>query len=285
MNSSLSWMTASSHRAYRRLGWDIQKRRLSTWIFFDRKYSCEVCGPVVRQEYLRRIRAADWPGLIHVHLRPAAYDRRTCDRARKLGVRYVRVPIWGSVVFLGTDRISRFSEQVGRAETCEFIRRVLRLKDGGNISSTRGFLPPPLSDKPGFEAYHRDTARTCGHFHSFKEDAETCASEMGVRLDGIENGWWVRATGRYANLGSIAVKMAGGVEKVCSELDIECRESWTPESLEMESMAWNDERFEKFRTTLDWRSPPGRAHDWSPPPDLIRVPDTPENRTANYGVV
>jgi hypothetical protein len=134
---------------------------------------------------------------------------------------------------------------------------------------------PKESDR--WEAHHPSTGRRCGHTHLQSREAVTCASEIGVELDGASEGWYVRRITEWRSLGTVRMTTLDelatsaeqcGLRVVVNEPDDYDRNG----SLVILAVEWHDERYVRWReenhhakpaTTTGWWQTPIRQGDWA----------------------
>jgi hypothetical protein len=240
---------------------------------YDNSWRCfERCRPHKETKEAERILSAfaGRPLFLEVVVNS---EKKTVQRFVKfLRGNYVAVPTGGHLAVLSDVQIGDSTRPTPDKEYL-VISVVMKVRwDDLNISSSRGFLPTARKPKgiTKWEAHHPSTGRVCGHIHESHEDAVTCASDVGVELDGSSAGWYVRNTTEWKALGTVRMttfaKLSASAKHCGLRVIVQPpSEHNSNGSLMILSVEWDDSRYVRWRKENQWAMPPTVAGWWRPP--------------------
>lgn len=287
----LQWRTEDEHWSRPVLERSTGTGEIRCRIIYDGRWACSKCRPSKAwREGSRILRAFgyEWSGPIfgweHTgsprhHMWLSLVSKADGDRAarwlRDHHIQYVAVPTTFDYAILTTSPVGSVSDLVD--DPPDFImERLMPYRWTGSLRSSRKFLPP-AREHVLFEAHHPSTGRRCWHHHPSRDEAELCAEETGMKLDGTTSGWYVRGCSPYRQVGSISVN-GDELRTILDRLHIkhwyhERYPNQEEKELHIEPMEWDDERFAEFRSRAGWKAP---YNGWEPPPLRISITVAPD---------
>jgi hypothetical protein len=247
---------------------------------YDDKWRCfSDCRPHKEGKEAARILTAFETRPMFLHI--VANDEKTNlqRHVKALGDNYVAVPTGSHLAVLSDVPLGDDAHSV-KDKAHLVTAFVMKVRwDEPNLSSSRGFLPPARKRKKSdkWEAYHPSTGRICGHIHARRGDAEGCATEIGVELDGSSDGWYVRNTTEWKALGTVKMTTLSEVAASAEKCGLRVAVTMPDEpdhngSLMILATEWDDERYVRWRaenhyakpaTATDWWRPPALEQDWA----------------------
>lgn len=245
---------------------------------FDHKVTCDECRPHRLGKEMARFVVAfeDWDMWLTV-LPRGTVRRHFQEWCKRRGIYYAIVPIWTQqFVVVTTGAVDETSELV--EDHNDLLQLVLRNfwpeekpSDGKRtgISRSKGGFFPPEREYDFFETYHRESGVRCWHLHSSKEAASDCRDKMRRLFPAQSTGWYLRGTTEWHRVGRLSVT-GYGLEALADECGISY-ESYPVQkvaSLQLEPMAWDDERLQRFLVAAGWMPP---RDDFQVPPITLEL--------------
>jgi hypothetical protein len=235
---------------------------------YDYRWDCAECRPHKERKEGRRI----LKGFEDRDMWVIRADQRAnvIEAANNADIEYVVLPVRGGFLGMTTGPVTIEGQVAEKVEDVEdfVLNTAMTIRWEGNISSSRGLLPPARKETGLYEAHHPSTTRRCWHLHPTKELAASCVEQL-KEIDGVDVGWYVRPTSEWRKVGRFEVPPKD-LRSIADRLDIKTSIE-TANGVDLvtfEGMAWTDHRFEALRREAKWTPP---HEKFQPPPLDIKV--------------